>query len=151
MTDLDRSDEFLEYAKSYARAATRLLGERPLEPLLNPAFYLLIAHSLELMLKCLCLKAGVTENKIRQFGKSGHCLHAAYICAMHKEMVPNYMTPLGNLILALTSDHETYVFRYPPNKPDVIVPPPEHCVQILSEELSAVEAKFRPLSPDGLP
>ena len=151
MIETYRADEYFKYAKSYACAAERLLDSLLLDTELAPAFYLLIAHSLELSLKALCLNAGVTEKKLRNFGKTGHDLHAAYTCAMQHGKVPNYMTPLGRLVLALRNDHNIFAFRFPPNKSEIIVPPPEHCIQVLNDHISSVEKILRITSANGLP
>ena len=130
-------------AKSYAAAADRLLEANALDDSLAPAFYLLIGHSLELSIKALCLKAGATEKDLKKFGKWGHDLHEAYIWAMNKHKVPTYFTPLGQLILALNDHHKKGSFRFTPNVPKLVVPPPDYCVRILNEHIAAVESQLK--------
>jgi len=131
-------------AKSYAAAADRLLEANALDDSLAPAFYLLIGHSLELSIKALCLKAGATEKDLKKFGKNGHDLHEAYIWAMQKCKVPKYVTPLGQLILALNDHHKKESFRFTPDdKPELVVPPPDYCVRILNEHIAAVESQLK--------
>jgi hypothetical protein len=130
-------------AKSYAAAAERLLAANTLDDSLAPAFYLLIGHSLELSIKALCLNAGATENNLKQFGKSGHDLHKAYIWAMNKHKVTHYFTPLGQLILAINDHHKNGTFRFTPDVPELVVPPPDYCVRILNEHIAAVEPQLK--------
>jgi hypothetical protein len=43
------------------------------------------------------------------------------------------MTPLGRLVLALRDQHQTHVFHYTPDVPQIEVPPPDWCIDILKE------------------
>lgn len=127
-------------AKSYAAAASRLLEANALDQSLAPAFYLLVGHSLELSIKALCLVAGATEQDLKAFG---HDLHEAYIWAMKKGKVPNYVMPIGQLILTLNDYHKKGAFRFTPNVPDLVVPPPDYCIRILNEHIAVVESQLK--------
>jgi hypothetical protein len=121
-------------AKSYAAAASRLLRDNQLDPALAPAFYLLVSFTLELLLKSVCLSDGASQAELKGLG---HDLHGAYVRAMQSGNVPRIMTPLGKLVLALREQHRTHVFRYTPDVPQIEVPPPDWCIDVLNEAISA--------------
>ena len=104
-----------------------------LDAVLAPAFYLLIGFALELLLKAVCMQGGVSSSEVKTLG---HDLHKAYLRAMQAGMLPEFMTPLGNLALALRDQHKKNVFRYTPDVPQVVVPPPEHCIDVLDEAIT---------------
>jgi hypothetical protein len=106
---------------------------------LAPAFYLLIGFAIELLLKAICLRAGVTQKEIRSFS---HDLHKAYMGACKFGKVPGYMTPFGRLVLELDQHHRDYSFRYTPDVAELVVPPPGHCVRVLDEQIAVVSANW---------
>jgi hypothetical protein len=128
------ADILSDNAKAYATAASRLMnGEDLLDDALAPAFYLLIGFALELLLKAVCLGEGASQEILKGIG---HDLHKAYTEAMKTMKVPRFTTPLGKLVLALSEQHKTHVFRYTPDIPQVVVPPPRYCVDVLNEAIS---------------
>jgi hypothetical protein len=120
-------------AKSYAAAASRLLNGDQLDAALAPAFYLLVGFTLELLLKAVCMSGGASQAQLKSLG---HDLHEAYTRAMQTGKVPRVMTSLGRLVLALDEQHKTHVFRYTPDVPEVEVPPPRYCIDVLNEAIS---------------
>ncbi|MBV8095116.1 MAG: hypothetical protein JO110_18185 [Acetobacteraceae bacterium] len=124
-------------AKSYLAAADRIIEGGELDLILNPAFYLLIGFTLELLLKAICLDAGATQTELRMV--IGHDLHMAYRFAMERGRVPRVMTEFGKLVLALRDHHKEFVFRYTPDIPELVVPPPAYCVSVIKENLPWIE------------
>ncbi len=55
---------------------------------------------------------------------------------MQTGMVPHFMTPLGTLVLALNEQHRTHLFRYTPDVPELVVPPPGHCIDVLNRAIT---------------
>jgi len=49
------------------------------------------------------------------------------------------MTPLGQLVLLLNDYHRTHIFRYTPDIPEIIVPPPSWCMGIVREHIEAIK------------
>lgn len=127
------ADTLSDNAKSYTAAASCLMSNGDLDTALAPAFYLLTGFALELFLKAVCMRGGASSGELVALG---HDLHKAYTRAMKTGMVPQVMTPLGSLVLALNDQHRTHVFRYTPDVPQLIVPPPGHCIDVLNEAIT---------------
>lgn len=126
----------LQNAKSYAAAAEILAGLAASDEKYASAFYLLLCFALELSFKATCLDCGASDEEIR---KLGHDLHSAYLLAMQKGRLPPYMTPLGQLVLLLNDYHRTHIFRYTPDIPEIIVPPPGWCMGIVREHIESIK------------
>lgn len=128
------ADILSDNAKAYAAAASRLLNGDHLDAALAPAFYLLIGFALELLLKAVCMgdKASPVDPK-----SLGHDLHKAYEMAMKTRKELRVMTPLGRLVLTLSEQHKTHVFRYTPDVDHVEVPPPRFCIDALNDAISS--------------
>lgn len=146
------ADSLADNARSYAAAAERLVvNDRLVDERLAPAFYLLIGFSLELILKAICRRNGMSEKEIKD--RIGHDLHEAYMHAMapmpgpsdvgkakplEKGKAPRVMTPLGRLILAFQHELKwdwAEVFRYTPGTARIEVPPPAYCLHALREAI----------------
>ena len=127
-------------AKSYIAAADRMIEAGELDPALNPAFYLLIGFALELLLKTLCLDAGATQTDLSSV--IGHDLHRAYVFAMERGRVPPVVTEFGKLVLALSDHHKDFAFRYTPDIPELVVPPPAYCLCVIKENLAFIESSI---------
>lgn len=132
----DRAIAHLRFAQDYGRAASAVLraegGSR--------AFWMLIAHALELGLKSHLLHAGVDEADLME--RVNHSLTAA-LRMVERTGGARTDGEIVALIESVSRPHAMQAFRYPSLLPEPGLPPPDRALRTLERSLRNTEAGVR--------